>query len=56
MIRKNLYFYEEQVRFLEKLKGKFSDHVRRAVDRYIDRLKSNRTSASRSKKEGDSDE
>ena len=46
---KNLYFYDHQVEFLENLKGKFSEHVRRAVDDYIKKIKNGKVSASQSK-------
>jgi hypothetical protein len=39
--------------FLNKLEGKFSEHVRRAIDQYIQKLTDDNTSASRSKKEGE---
>ena len=50
MVRKNVYFREKSVTFLKTLKTlKFSDHIRRAVDEYIDRLKQKNVSASESK-------
>ncbi len=43
-------------KFLEGLPGTLSDHLRRAVDEYIKRLKSDKTSASLSQeKDGELD-
>lgn len=50
MLSKTLYFGEEQVKFLENLKDiTFSEHVRRAVDVYIDEIINKNVSESQSK-------
>jgi len=56
MILKSLWFYEHQIKSLKKIKGKFSDHIRRALDEYLQKLESRNVSTSRSekKKEGES--
>jgi len=35
MIRKNFWLSNDQVRFLRKLEGNMTEHIRRAVDEYI---------------------
>jgi hypothetical protein len=49
MVSKTLYFYKEQVEFFKNLPGKFSEHVRKAVDEYIDRKRKLNVSFSQSK-------
>jgi len=50
MVSKTLFFGEEQIRFLKKLKDiTFSEHVRMAVTKYINEIKANSVSASASK-------
>jgi len=39
MLRKDLYLTNSQVRFLRKLEGNMTEHIRRAIDRYIDEIK-----------------
>jgi len=55
MIRKHVYFKDSQIDFFENFNGlTFAEHVRRAVDQYIDKLRPGKSSASLSnKKEGD---
>lgn len=53
MKRTNVFLEEEQIEFLRKLPGKVSEHIRRALDEYIYRLKGTDTSTSRSKKGGE---
>ena len=54
MVKKHLYLDEEQVLYLELLDSlSLSEHVRRAIDDYIDRIKATNVSASASKR-GDS--
>jgi len=56
MIRKALYFTNKQVDFLNRLTNlTFSEHTRRALDEYIERLQGINVSASQSKR-GDSNE
>jgi len=51
MVRRNLYLTEEQVTFLESLENiTLSEHIRRAVDTYIQELKGLNVSASESKR------
>ena len=47
--RKDIYITNEQVIFLSELPGTISEHIRRAIDEYIDRLKGSEASASQSK-------
>jgi len=50
MIRKNFWFTNEQIDFLESLKTlNLTEHIRRAVDDYIKKIKSEDISASQSK-------
>lgn len=39
MIRKNVWFDKEQLDFISKLPGPESDHIRRALDDYIQKIK-----------------
>ncbi len=39
MIRKNFWLTNDQFRFLRKLEGNISEHIRRAIDLYIDSKK-----------------
>jgi len=56
MKRINLYIGEDQVSFIKNLGGlSLSEHIRRAIDAYIDELKGNKVSASQSKKVGELD-
>ena len=48
MIRKNFWLTNDQFRFLRKLEGNVSEHVRRAVDEYIAKLKIERLNVSKS--------
>jgi len=48
MIRKNFWLTNDQFRFLRKLEGNVSEHVRRAVDEYITKLKIERLNVSKS--------
>lgn len=49
--RENVNFTKKSVVFLKKLKTlKFADHARRAMDEYVERLKSINVSASQSKR------
>lgn len=50
MIRKASYFRKEQLDFLKTIQGNFADHLRRALDEYIERLKGQKVSASASKR------
>jgi predicted ThiF/HesA family dinucleotide-utilizing enzyme len=55
MVSKTLYFGEKQVEFLKEINDlTFSEHVRIAVNEYIDRKKLSTSSGSRSKKVGGS--
>lgn len=52
-LRKHIVLSEEQVEYLELLdRLTVSEHVRRAIDEYIDRLRGLNVSASQSRKEG----
>ena len=54
MIRRNINFTEESFNFLKALQTlKLNAHVQRAVDEYIERLKSLNVSASQSKRKED---
>jgi hypothetical protein len=35
MIRKDFWLTNDQVRFLRKLEGNMTEHIRRAIDEYI---------------------
>lgn len=50
MIRKASYFRKEQLEFLKTVPGNFADHLRRALDEYIEKLKGQKVSASASKR------
>ena len=52
MILRNVRFEPEQISFLMNLPGKFSEHVRRAVDEYITRKKNSDVSVSMSEMKG----
>lgn len=52
MIRKDLFLTNNQVRFLRKLEGNMTEHIRRAIDEYIERKKALEVSNSPSKKYG----
>ena len=49
MLRKDLYLTNEQVRFLRKLEGNVTEHIRRAIDAYIESKKLLKVSTSPSK-------
>lgn len=51
MIRKAFYLYQTQVDFLKKLSGSISEHIRRALDEYIEDIEKQRVSASQSGRE-----
>ena len=48
MIRKNFWLTNDQFRFLRKLEGNVSEHIRRALDKYIDELKIEQLDVSKS--------
>ncbi len=51
MIRKNYYLTKDQDLFLQSLKGlSISEHIRRAIDEYIERLNTLKVSRSPLKK------
>lgn len=50
MIRRHFYLNQEQIDFLKKLPGNISEHIRRAIDDYIEKLKAFNASASQSKR------
>ena len=52
MIRMNLLMDQDTVSFLKSLPGTVSEHIRRAIDEYIEKIKSQKISASQSKKGG----
>ncbi len=54
MRRVHVFLEETQIEFLKKLSGKASEHIRRALDEYIKELIGENVSASRSKKESES--
>ena len=39
MIRKDFWLTNDQFRFLRKLEGNVSEHIRRAIDKYINEVK-----------------
>jgi hypothetical protein len=39
MNKKDLYIREDQIAFIGKLPGMFSEHIRRAIDDYINKIK-----------------
>jgi archaellum component FlaD/FlaE len=50
MQRKNVFLNDKQISFLlENKELNISDHIRRALDEYIERLKSERATSSASK-------
>lgn len=51
MIRKDLFLTNDQFRFLRKLEGNVSEHIRRAIDAYIDSKRKLKVSFSKSKNE-----
>jgi len=54
MHRVNFYLTDEQVNFLRGLKDiKVSEHIRRAIDQYIERLKNLESGKSPSNQGGD---
>lgn len=46
MIRKDLYLTNNQFRFLRKLEGNVSEHIRRSIDEYIQRQRDLKVSTS----------
>lgn len=53
MIRRNIYFYEESIEFLESIPGTVSENIRMAVTKYIAGVKSSNSSASASQRRED---
>lgn len=56
MVRKNFYITREQEKFLQDIPGNISEHIRRALDAYIEKLRSRAdatTSPSKSTKGGE---
>ena len=53
MRRINVFLYEKQIAFLVGLSGTISEHIRRAIDEYIQNLKALNASASQSKRKED---
>ena len=49
MIRKNFWLTNDQFRFLRKLEGNVSEHIRRAIDEYIEKKKQEQLKVSTSK-------
>jgi hypothetical protein len=49
MIRKDFYLTNDQFRFLHKLEGNVSEHLRRAIDKYINDIRKLEVSQSPSK-------
>ena len=50
MVRKNIFLSDKQIQFLEENKDlNLSDHLRRALDMYIENLKAIKASGSQSK-------
>lgn len=39
MVRRDLLLSEEQIKYLQGLEGTVSEHIRRAIDEYIKKLK-----------------
>ena len=56
MKRIHIFLDEKQIDFLKELPGKASEHIRRALDEYIYKVRGLNVSASRSKKEGESND
>jgi len=48
MIRKNYLIRQDQIDFLSTLQGNDSEHIRRAIDEYIQRIRSRQSSATTS--------
>lgn len=53
MIKKLVGFRQDQIDFILKLPGIFSEHVRRAVDQYISKLMAEDASAPSLSKKGE---
>ena len=54
MLRRSIYLKESQVTILNNLdEMKLSEHVRRAVDQYIDKIQYERVSASASERKNE---
>lgn len=49
MLRKDFWMTNDQVRFLRKLEGNMTEHIRRAIDEYIKRKKEEQLKVSFSK-------
>ena len=49
MRRKDVYITDEQVIFLSELGGTISEHIRRAIDEYIQKIKNRDITTSMSK-------
>jgi len=49
MIRYNFFLTNDQFRFLRDLEGNVSEHIRRAIDKYINYIKSLKNTYARSK-------
>ena len=56
MKRISLYVYEDIYNYLKSRPGKISEHIRYALEQYVDKMRSSNASASASRKEGDKDE
>jgi hypothetical protein len=48
MVKFDFYISEEQLRFLVGMGGKTAEHIRRAIDEYIEKKKNSITSSSKS--------
>lgn len=48
MVRKEFYIEEDQIEFLSTLPGTVSEHIRIAIDEYIDRKKREKLQVSES--------
>lgn len=53
MVRKHFYLTEEQEKFLKSLPGTMAEHLRKALDEYIEKKQNLNISASSSMKGGD---
>lgn len=51
--RINIFLSNEQISFLKSLAGTISEHIRRALDEYIEKIKPLASRASASKKRGE---
>ena len=49
MIRKDFFLTDKQAKFLSEIEGNASEHVRRAIDKYINDIKKLDTSISPTK-------